>query len=75
MDAIPTCPKCAGPMEQGFIAARSDNAATVTHWIEGTPQYGFFGGTKITGKKQFPVRTFRCAKCGFIESYAPDTGS
>lgn len=61
-------------MQQGFIAGRSENAATVTQWVEGLPHYGFFGSTKLSGKKKFAVETFRCAKCGFLESYAPGSG-
>lgn len=74
MDPVLKCPKCGESMEQGFTAARSESAATVTHWIEGQPQYGFFGGTKVSGKRQFAVQTFRCAKCGYLESYASSGG-
>ena len=75
MDPIPKCPKCSEVMEQGFTVARSENAATLAHWFEGVPEFGFFGGLKATNKKQLVIRTFRCAKCGYLESYASDTGS
>ena len=70
MDPVLKCPKCGELMEQGFTVARSENAATVAHWFEGVPEYGFFGGLKPTTKKQVAIRTFRCAKCGYLESYA-----
>ncbi|HWW01559.1 MAG TPA: hypothetical protein VNZ64_17810 [Candidatus Acidoferrum sp.] len=75
MDPIVKCPKCGELMEQGFTVGRSDNAASVVHWFEGVPEYGFFGGIKATKKRQFRLQTFRCSKCGFLESYAPGTGA
>jgi hypothetical protein len=30
----------------------------------------YWTGTKIRGKEQLEIHTFRCPKCGFLESYA-----
>ncbi len=36
----------------------------------GAPQKSFWAGTKLPEEKQIPVGTFRCSRCGFLESYA-----
>lgn len=73
------CPKCEGLMEEGFIIDRGHyNAGTVNTWIEGEPVKSFWSGIKVRDKQQFQVKSFRCANCGFLESYATeetDTGS
>lgn len=57
-------------MEPGFTVARTESATPVTHWVEGKPEYGFFGGIKTSGKKLMPVETYRCTGCGYLEAYA-----
>ena len=65
------CPKCAGAMERGVLVEYHEaTGASATVWMEGAPQYGFFGGLKHGGKKQLRVDVFRCGQCGFLESYA-----
>lgn len=62
-------------MEEGFVLDRGHyNAAqNVAQWIEGAPQRGFFG-LKISGHKARAIRTWRCTRCGYLESYAPAGG-
>ena len=70
-----TCPKCQGTMVQGFIADFADMGqnANVSAWVEGPPHKSFFFGTKTPKKNRTPIGTYRCAGCGFLESYArPD---
>lgn len=67
----PTCAKCKGRMEPGFILElRDSNQKGVSEWIEGEPQKAWFSSLKITGKRRLPIRTQRCTRCGFLESYA-----
>jgi hypothetical protein len=58
-------------MQEGFIPGQEGGAPDVPRWIAGKPQVGFMGGVKIGGKVRHEVRTFRCTKCGYLESYAP----
>lgn len=65
----PKCPKCAAETEEGFLL---DNDATAkqAQWVLGTPESSFWGGLKVAPKERYFVRSFRCVKCGFLESYA-----
>ncbi len=67
-----TCPKCSGRMEAGFLLEQRDgNLKGVTEWVEGAPETGWWGSVKVRKKRQLAVQTWRCARCGFLESYAP----
>ena len=54
-------------MREGFVPGAGD----VARWIAGRPEMGFMGTTKIEGKEQHSIQTFRCSQCGYLESYAP----
>ncbi len=65
------CVKCEGFMEEGFIADRGDyEVKTVNKWVEGKPVKSFWTGIKVSGRQQIEIRTYRCANCGYLESYA-----
>ena len=67
-----TCAKCGGRMEAGFLLDLKDgNQKAVTEWIEGEPEKGWFGSVKVRRRRQLPVETHRCTRCGYLESYAP----
>lgn len=73
MDATPTvCPKCSGEMERGFVLDMSHAARLVSQWGRGAPQKSFWMATKAPDDATVPIGTFRCATCGFLESYARD---
>ena len=58
-------------MEEGFIIDRGDyNVGMVNTWVEGEPVKSFWSGVKVKDKQQFHVKTYRCAECGYLESYA-----
>jgi hypothetical protein len=58
-------------MEIGYILELGHgNYRQPSTWIEGEPQRTYWFGIKITGKRQIEVLTFRCLKCGYLESYA-----
>ena len=70
---IINCPKCQGLMEEGYILDRAHyNAGTVNTWVEGEPVKSFWKGLSMKNKEQHRIKTFRCAGCGFLESYAID---
>ena len=72
MNNTPQCTKCQIEMEVGYILDRGhNNAREPAKWVEGEPVRSIWTGTKIAGKEQFQVHTFRCPHCGYLESYAP----
>ncbi len=67
-------------MVKGFQIDYSHAAKFQAQWIEGEPEpndvklFGLvdvgFPGVKTCGHPRFAVTTYRCAKCGYLESYA-----
>lgn len=59
-------------MGQGFLLdlAHADSKK-LTHWVEGAPERGWFGLLRVRGKRKLTVETWRCERCGFLESFAP----
>ena len=58
-------------MAEGFVLDADGNGSRkVNRWIEGAPEKHWYG-LKVRGRKQFDVQTFRCNRCGYLESYAP----
>ena len=39
-------------------------------WVEGKPQRSFWTGLKIKDGTTHPIATFRCERCGYLESFA-----
>ena len=64
------CPKCAQPMEDGFIVDFKEGGPSAAQWVEGPPQTSFWTGLKLRDKQKRQIATFCCPKCGFLESYA-----
>jgi hypothetical protein len=64
------CPKCAGGMVDGFVVDHTHGGAAVSSWIEGAPNKSIWVGLKLTGLTPIEITTWRCRRCGFIESYA-----
>ena len=68
-----TCPKCDGEMERGFVLDKTLGAHFATHWVPGDPAKSVMWGLKLPNllsKQPVPISTFRCASCGYLESYA-----
>ena len=59
-------------MAEGFVPVESQSGSGVGAWLPGAPQFGFLGRVKTEGKTAYRIRTFRCLKCGRLESYAPE---
>lgn len=65
------CLKCAADMKQGYVLEIGDgNVGSASTWIAGPPEKSFFSGVKVAGSDQYPIETFRCVRCGYLESYA-----
>jgi hypothetical protein len=65
-----TCAKCGGRMEQGFVPEAKDHSTKVEMWFEGAPQKKWYG-LKTRGVRYHEIETWRCGRCGYLESYAP----
>jgi hypothetical protein len=71
MAEAPTCAGCGGAMEEGFVIDRGHYGLPAEpQWVEGEPERSFWTGLKIDEKRLFKVLTYRCERCGRLESYA-----
>jgi hypothetical protein len=69
-----TCAGCGGSMEEGFVLDRgSYNFPGEQQWVEGEPQSSFWTGLEMDGKRLFKVMTYRCERCGRLDSYARES--
>lgn len=65
------CPKCNGPMVQGFVLDYTGGVARiVSHWAAGVPRDSSWGTGPKLPEQVIPIGTFRCSSCGYLESYA-----
>jgi hypothetical protein len=74
-EEIPDCPRCHRRMGSGFLLETGHhNARRVTQWVEGAPEKTFWTGLKLGERQVLPVISFRCPRCGYLESYARVSG-
>ena len=65
------CPKCGSSMSEGFVIDHGDyGSRSVSTWHGGEPRKSVWTGLKLSKDEQFEISTFRCNRCGFLESYA-----
>ena len=64
------CPKCRGRMQEGFITDNTHGGVMIGSWIEGKPEKSFWMGIKTSGRRRILTSTWRCERCGYLESYA-----
>jgi len=57
-------------MTGGYIVDEGYGTRTVAKWIEGNPERSMWTGLKVRGKDKLDVTTYRCQRCGYLESYA-----
>lgn len=65
-----TCPRCQGSMAVGFILDNTEGGYRVANWVEGAPVPSMWVGVKLGQRTKYEVQTWRCSRCGFLESYA-----
>ncbi len=70
MPGGPDCPKCQGSMAVGFIVDEGHGTRTIPKWVAGAPEKSIWTGLKLRGREKLDVATYRCGRCGFLESYA-----
>ena len=57
-------------MEPGFVVDESYGKKAVAKWVAGEPRKGFWTGLKVGAAEQVEIATYRCRRCGYLESYA-----
>ncbi len=57
-------------MTEGVTIDRDQGMRNSSSWLEGPAVKGWFG-LKLAGRKPVDIQTFRCNRCGLLESYAP----
>lgn len=72
---VPTrCPRCAGAMIAGFLLDQGDSAQRQARWVAGERTTGWkaswLGVETPKDPVYYRVVSFRCARCGYLESYA-----
>lgn len=69
-----SCLRCQSAMEQGFLLDRGHaNATQEQEWVQGEVERSWWVGIKTKGRERHAVHTFRCPRCGYLESYAGET--
>ena len=69
---IRRCGKCGGAMKEGFQVESLHNSARVAQWVEGPPEFWILKVLKLRGRRKLSIRTWRCSKCGYLESFAEE---
>jgi hypothetical protein len=64
------CMRCHAHMESGWLVDATHAGYEQENWSPGEPQPSFWTGLKVGKDQVIPVTTFRCPKCGYVESYA-----
>lgn len=59
-------------MREGFVLDKTYGGAGVSSWIEGAPVRSIWTGVDLQGRAQARIATWRCGRCGYLESYASD---
>lgn len=67
----PSCAKCGGGMDEGFVMDEGYGSRHAAHWVEGAPVRSLWTGLKLKGRTRLPVRSWRCRRCHYLEQYAP----
>ena len=58
-------------MEPGYVIDEGYGTRTVANWVAGEPEKSIWTGLKLRGKTKVAISSYRCRRCGYLESYAP----
>lgn len=65
------CSRCSSDTEEGFLLEKGDGAMLSSQtWVAGKANKSLFSGLSLRGHTVYDVMTFRCVKCGYLDSYA-----
>jgi hypothetical protein len=57
-------------MSRSLIVDQGYGTKSVPKWVAGLPRTSIWTGLKLRGLDQVDVATYRCRRCGYLESYA-----
>ena len=57
-------------MEPGFLPDTTYGGVVPPKWAAGEPTRNWLNVVSLKGKTTYPVVTYRCEKCGYLEAYA-----
>ena len=66
------CPKCSAEMVEGFVLETGLLSDPRPKWVSGRPATNAVGGIETAERDVRRIETFRCLRCGFLESYATE---
>ena len=66
----PTCQRCGGERQEGFIPDFGYASMRAASGVEGQPIPSFWHGVCVTGAPQFPIVALRYKQCGALEFFA-----
>jgi len=69
-DSPLACPRCRGPMDLGYLMDRGHSTPGVAQWVEGAPVRSVWTGLKVKDREMYPLTSYRCERCGYLEFYA-----
>ena len=59
-------------MEPGFLIDKGHfELPSQQEWAEGAAERSYWSGLKLDNRERVPVVTYRCPRCGLLQSYAP----
>ena len=58
-------------MSEGFVIDDTHGGYTAAAWHPGAIVRSFWTGVKIRKASRVDITTWRCERCGYLESYAP----
>ena len=64
------CLRCGGTQEEGYIPESGGHGLFQSYWVEGRPEKSFWNGLKTGDRRRLKTFTYRCVKCGRLESFA-----
>jgi hypothetical protein len=54
----------------GYVIDEGYGTRTVANWVAGEPEKSIWTGLKLRGKAKVAISSYRCRRCGYLESYA-----
>ncbi len=74
-DPVYACYRCQNPTTPGMPLERDHGVPSQVRWAAGVPREGvgaMFIGEGSGTRERYRVVTYRCARCGALESFARD---
>jgi len=65
-----SCPRCGGGMDAGYSIAKTNKVKSIPKWAPGQPVKSIWTGFKVKNADLKDITTYRCRRCGYLESYA-----